>query len=110
MPTFIWEGKTKTGESRNGAIDAKNADEVTQKLKAQGVNPTKVKRKGMAFKLPSQQFRFEVARNTPLAPLLMGTVVANALRQNTGFMAESTLLVPGCSCGVAPLPGGASGT
>ncbi len=53
MPTFSWEGKTKSGEIRNGVMDAKNADEAKQKVKAQGISPTKIKKKGIEIKLPS---------------------------------------------------------
>jgi type IV pilus assembly protein PilC len=53
MASFVWEGKTKSGELRNGVMDAKSADDVMQKIKAQGITPSKVKKKAMAIKLPS---------------------------------------------------------
>ncbi len=52
MPVFIWEGKSKTGEIRSGSMDAKNADDVTKKLKNQGIVPSKVKKKDAGIKLP----------------------------------------------------------
>ncbi|HOX45769.1 MAG TPA: type II secretion system F family protein [Myxococcota bacterium] len=52
MASFTWEGKTKAGEYRSGQMDAKNAEEVNQKLKAQGVTPTKVKGKGIVIRMP----------------------------------------------------------
>jgi type IV pilus assembly protein PilC len=53
MASFVWEGKTKAGEVRNGVMDAKNAEEVNQKLKAQGIAPSKVTRKGIVIRLPN---------------------------------------------------------
>ncbi len=53
MPTFSWEGKTKSGEIRNGVMEAKSAEEAKQKVKAQGISPTKIKKKGIEIKLPS---------------------------------------------------------
>ncbi|NMB76970.1 MAG: type II secretion system F family protein [Myxococcales bacterium] len=52
MASFVWEGKTKAGEVRNGVMDAKDADEVNQKLKAQGIVPSKVARKAIVIRLP----------------------------------------------------------
>ncbi len=52
MASFLWEGKTKSGENRSGQMDAKSAEEVNQKLKSAGVTPTKVKKKPMVIKFP----------------------------------------------------------
>lgn len=52
MASFAWEGKTKAGEVRNGVMDAKSVDEVNQKLKAQGIAPSKVARKAIVIRLP----------------------------------------------------------
>jgi type IV pilus assembly protein PilC len=52
MAEFVWEGKTKAGEARNGVMEAKSADEVNQRLAAQGVIPSKVKKKAMEIRLP----------------------------------------------------------
>jgi len=52
MAAFTWEGMTKTGELRNGVMEAKSADEAMQRIKAQGITPSKVKKKGFEIKLP----------------------------------------------------------
>ncbi len=52
MAAFTWEGVTKSGESRNGVMEAKSADEAKQRIKAQGITPSKVKKKGFKIKLP----------------------------------------------------------
>lgn len=48
MPTFSWEGKDKGGTVRRGSLAAANPDEVKSKLKAQGINVTKVRRQALA--------------------------------------------------------------
>jgi type IV pilus assembly protein PilC len=45
MPVFIWEGKTRQGEARAGTMDAPNADIVIERLKAQQIQASKVKKK-----------------------------------------------------------------
>ena len=45
MPTFIWEGKTRQGETRSGTMDAANADIVLDRLKQQQIQASKVKKK-----------------------------------------------------------------
>jgi type IV pilus assembly protein PilC len=52
MATFEWEGKTKAGEARNGVMEAKSADEVTQKLKNQALIPGKIKKKATELRMP----------------------------------------------------------
>ena len=52
MATFVWEGKTRAGELRNGQLDAGNADEAMKKIKAQGITPSKLKKKAFQIKLP----------------------------------------------------------
>lgn len=53
MATFTWEGKTRAGELRNGVLDANSAEEAMQKVKAQGITPSKVKKKALAIKMPT---------------------------------------------------------
>ncbi|MCA9649436.1 MAG: type II secretion system F family protein [Myxococcales bacterium] len=53
MPTFIWEARTKAGEVRSGTFNADSEDAVTDRLRAQGLTITKVKRKPMELSLPS---------------------------------------------------------
>ena len=45
MAAFIWTAKTKTGEIRNGEMEAASADIVEQRLRAQQLTPQKVKKK-----------------------------------------------------------------
>src|SRR6185436_8270526 len=45
MPVFIWEGKTRQGEARNGTMEAASADVVIEKLKSQQIQASKVKKK-----------------------------------------------------------------
>ncbi len=52
MATFVWEGKTRGGELRNGVIEAKDAAEVERKLRAQAISPEKVKKKATEIHFP----------------------------------------------------------
>jgi type IV pilus assembly protein PilC len=45
MPAFIWQGKTRSGETRSGEMEAPSAEIVEQRLRAQQINVTKVKKK-----------------------------------------------------------------
>ncbi len=49
MPVFVWEGQTRGGETRSGEMNAQNADEVGQRLRAQEISPSKIKKKGGAL-------------------------------------------------------------
>ena len=44
MAVFIWEGKTRQGEQRAGTMEAPNADIVIERLRAQQIQASKVKR------------------------------------------------------------------
>jgi len=54
MAVFLWTAKNKSGEVRNGEMDAPSADIVEQRLRAQQLQPTKVKKKPgeLNLKLP----------------------------------------------------------
>jgi len=54
MPIFLWTAKTKSGEVKNGEMDAASADIVDQRLRAQQLTPQKVKKKPVEihFKMP----------------------------------------------------------
>lgn len=52
MASFVWEGRTRSGEMRNGVMDAKNAAEVEQRLRSMGLSPEKVKKKAIEIRLP----------------------------------------------------------
>jgi type IV pilus assembly protein PilC len=45
MALFLWQAKTKSGEQKNGEMEAPSGDVVEQRLRAQGLQPTKVKKK-----------------------------------------------------------------
>lgn len=53
MPTFIWEARTKGGEVRSGTSTADSEDAVTDRLRAQGLTITKVRRKPLEVRMPS---------------------------------------------------------
>src|SRR5687767_10498726 len=46
MPQFAWEGKTRTGETQKGVMEADAEPEVAQRLRASGIALTKAKKKG----------------------------------------------------------------
>jgi len=52
MPTFIWEARTKGGEVRSGTFTADSEDAVSDRLRAQGLTITKVKKKPLEVQLP----------------------------------------------------------
>ncbi|MGF1511548.1 MAG: type II secretion system F family protein [Myxococcota bacterium] len=52
MPVYIWEGTTRAGEARTGLMEAANADVVTERLRAQQIQASKVKRKPIEIHLP----------------------------------------------------------
>jgi len=43
---FVWEARARTGEVRKGQMEAESEDAVNQRLRAQQLQPTKVKKKG----------------------------------------------------------------
>ncbi len=49
--TFAWEGTDRSGKKRNGEIPATNANLAKAELRKQGINATKVKKKGGGFSL-----------------------------------------------------------
>lgn len=46
MAKFSWEGKTRTGKTQKGVMEAANESAVMNHLRAQGVMPSKVKKAG----------------------------------------------------------------
>jgi type IV pilus assembly protein PilC len=48
MAEFVWEARGRTGEVRKGVMEAENETVVQNRLRAQQLNPTKVKRKGLS--------------------------------------------------------------
>jgi type IV pilus assembly protein PilC len=49
MAEFVWEARARTGEMRKGSMEAESEDAVTQRLRSQQLQPTKVKKKGKAL-------------------------------------------------------------
>lgn len=45
MATFMWTGRTRSGERRTGEMEAANADVVDQRLRAQQITVEKIKKK-----------------------------------------------------------------
>ncbi|HYO68303.1 MAG TPA: type II secretion system F family protein [Archangium sp.] len=44
---FLWEAKTKSGETKKGEMEANDIEAVNARLKSLGLNPVKVRRKGL---------------------------------------------------------------
>jgi type IV pilus assembly protein PilC len=51
MPAFVWEARTRTGETRNGTMVADTMEAVQQRLRAQALQPQSVKKKPLEIKL-----------------------------------------------------------
>jgi type IV pilus assembly protein PilC len=51
MAEWVWEARARSGELRKGVMDADDKEVVNQRLRAQNLNPLKVKKKGAAFSL-----------------------------------------------------------
>src|SRR5258708_34608824 len=49
MAEFVWEARARTGEVRSGKMEAESEDAVNQRLRAQQLSPTKVKKKAREF-------------------------------------------------------------
>jgi type IV pilus assembly protein PilC len=49
MTEFAWEARARTGELRKGSMEAESEDAVNQRLRAQQLQPTKVKKKSKAL-------------------------------------------------------------
>lgn len=49
MAEWVWEARGRSGEVRKGVMDADDKEAVNQRLRAQNLNPVKVKKKGVAF-------------------------------------------------------------
>ncbi|MBC8073279.1 MAG: type II secretion system F family protein [Deltaproteobacteria bacterium] len=53
MPTYIWEARNKGGELRSGSVAADSEGALVERLRAQGLTITKVKRKPGDFQMPT---------------------------------------------------------
>ncbi|MFI5300940.1 MAG: type II secretion system F family protein, partial [Polyangiales bacterium] len=45
MAEFAWEARARTGETRKGVMEAETQDAVENRLRAQQLNPVKIKKK-----------------------------------------------------------------
>jgi type IV pilus assembly protein PilC len=54
MPVWVWEGRTKTGETRRGEVEATDESSVQQRLRAMALSNVKIRKKpiSIAFKMP----------------------------------------------------------
>lgn len=52
-PTYLWEAKLRSGETRSGEMQAANDNVVKERLTQQGMTVLKVKKKPMELRLPS---------------------------------------------------------
>jgi type IV pilus assembly protein PilC len=53
VPTFAWEGKGRTGETRRGTIEADSEALVMARLRADQINVTRVKKQGQGLSVLS---------------------------------------------------------
>jgi type IV pilus assembly protein PilC len=51
MAEFAWEARARGGELRKGSMEAESEDAVNTRLRAQQLQPTKVKKKGKAYNI-----------------------------------------------------------
>jgi type IV pilus assembly protein PilC len=51
VPTWVWEGRTKTGEVKKGEVEAPDEASVQQRLRAMALSNVKIKKKPMALKI-----------------------------------------------------------
>src|ERR1700732_1881676 len=49
MAEFVWEARGRTGEVRKGSMEAESEEAVNQRLRAQQLQPTRVKKKAKAL-------------------------------------------------------------
>ncbi|MCX5860207.1 MAG: type II secretion system F family protein [Proteobacteria bacterium] len=76
MPIYVWEGRTKTGETRKGENEAQNEGLLIQQLRTQQIVPFKVKEKKAGFKLsqlPIIGSMLGGAQGVPLSELVIFT-------------------------------------
>jgi type IV pilus assembly protein PilC len=51
MAEFVWEARARTGELRKGSMEAESEDAVNQRLRAQQLQPTRVKKKARSLSI-----------------------------------------------------------
>lgn len=68
MAEFVWEARGRTGEVRTGKMEAESEDAVNQRLRAQQLSPTKVKKKAREF-----SFNFQLGSGVSLKDIVTFT-------------------------------------
>lgn len=53
MATFVWEAKTRTGETRNGEFQADSQEVVSERLRQQGLTIVSIKKKAVDLQIPT---------------------------------------------------------
>ena len=53
MPTFAWEGKTRTGETKKGTMEAEDQNAVLSRLRTEQITVSKVRKRGKGLSLLS---------------------------------------------------------
>lgn len=51
MPVFVWEGRTRGGDLKRGELEAATAADVERRLEAQGLTPSRIKKKAAEIHL-----------------------------------------------------------
>jgi type IV pilus assembly protein PilC len=56
MAEWVWEARARTGETKKGTMEAESVEAVQGRLRAQNLNPVKVKKKAAEFNIPMPAF------------------------------------------------------
>lgn len=56
MAEWVWEARARTGETKKGTMEAESVEVVQGKLRAQNLNPVKVKKKPVEINIPMPAF------------------------------------------------------
>src|SRR5262245_3735483 len=56
MAEWVWEARARTGETKKGVMEAETAESVQGRLRAQNLNPLKVKKKPKELSIPTPAF------------------------------------------------------
>jgi type IV pilus assembly protein PilC len=56
MAEWVWEARARTGETKKGTMEAESVEAVQGKLRAQNLNPVKVKKKAAEINIPMPAF------------------------------------------------------
>ena len=52
MPIFLWEGTTRSGETKSGEVEAENKNDAEKKVQAKQITISKLKKKPIEIKIP----------------------------------------------------------